>query len=196
MNFMDYRFFLSGIRAFLFDPAGAWEKTGVAKKPVKFIRDSFLLPLILLVSLASFAGSLLFTNTELSPLYSIFTGVRTFLVLYLAIHVSAVIFREVTFPLDLGRDFHKSFIIITFSFVPFLICQIFSSLFESLLFVNIIGLYGLYIFWEGAEKFLDPPQYKKMPLLIATAITMAVVYISADKLFKMLFDKIFYAFFD
>lgn len=193
---MNYKFFLQGIKNIIFDPAKAWEIIDTENKPVKVIRDSFVFPLILLVSLSAFTGSLIFTGTGFPPVYSVFTGIRTFIALYCTIYVTAVLFGEVTFPLDLGRDFYISFRIISFSFAPFLLCLILSNLFESLLFVNIIGLYGLYIFWAGAGKLLDPPQYKKMPLLIATTVTAAVIYISSTVVLKMLFERIYYAFFD
>lgn len=193
---MDFKFFLSGLKNIIFDPEKAWETIDIQNKPARVIRDSFLLPLIILASIASFAGSLLFSNTGLSPVYSLFTGMRSFLVLLSTVYVTALILGEVTFPLDLGKDFYVSFTIITFSFVPFFLCQIFSGLFESLLFVNIIGLYGLYIFWEGAEKFLDPPRYKKMPLLIAASIVAVIAYIATNTVLKMLLDRIFYAFFE
>lgn len=193
---MDIKYFITGLKNILFDPSGAWETINVEHRPLKVIRDSFLLPLILLVSLASLAGSLMFSSNNLPAVYSVFTGLRTFLVLLCTIYATALVLGEVTFPLDLGKDFYTSFTIITFSFVPFLICQIFSGLFESLLFVNIIGLYGLYIFWAGAEKFLDPPQYKKLPLLIATSVLAVGVYVVTNSILKTILDKIFYALFD
>ena len=81
------------------------------------------------------------------------------------------------------------------SITPFLMCQILSRLFESLLFVNIISFYGLYIFWIGAEKILNPPQYKKMPLLIATSISFAGIYIVTDLLLGTIIDRFYFLFF-
>lgn len=193
---MDIKFFITGLKNILFDPSRAWDTINFEHRPIKVIQNSFLLPLIVLVSLSTFAGSLLFSNSNLSPLFSLFLGLRTFLVLYCTVYVTALVLREVTFPLDLGRDFYTSFTIIAFSFVPFLICQILSGFFESLLFVNIMGLYGLYIFWAGAEKFLDPPQYKKMPLLIATSVAAVILYVLVNSILKVILEKIFYAFFD
>jgi hypothetical protein len=192
---MDYKFFLFGIKNIFMNPAKAWETIDSENKPVRVVRDSFLLPLIILVSISATAGSLIFTNTELSSVYSIFIGVRSFILLYITIYATAFIFGEITYPLDLGKDFSVSFRIIAFSIAPFLICQILSGLFESLLFVNVLGLYGLYILWTGADQLLTPPQYKKMPLLIAATIAMVVIYVATNALLNMLIDKIYYAFF-
>jgi hypothetical protein len=102
---------------------------------------------------------------------------------------------EITHPLDLGKNFSVSFKLITYSITPFLVCQMLSRVFESLQFMNVIGLFGLYIFWTGAEKLLNPAQYKKMPFLIAAMFIMAGIYILSSILLNVLIDKIFYAFF-
>lgn len=192
---MDFKFFLSGLKNIIIFPVKAWATIDSENKPVKFIINSFLLPLTILVSISAIAGSLLFTNAELSPVYSILTGIKWFLIIFITVYLTAIILGEITFPLDLGKDFSISFRLIVFSLAPFILCQILSRLFESLQFVNIIGLYGMYIFWTGAEKLLNPPQYKKMPLLIATTITLAAVYAGSNILLNVLIDKVYYAFF-
>jgi hypothetical protein len=176
------------------DPIKAWNTIDSENMPVKVVRRSYLFPLILLVSVSAFMGSLIFTNTELSPVYSILVGIKYFLLLFFTVYVTSYILGEITFPLDLGRDFSVSFRIIVFSVTPFLLCQILSCIFESLLFVNILAMYGLYIFWTGAEKLLNPPQYKKMPLLIASVITLGGVYLVIGMLLNKIIDKIFFVF--
>ena len=193
---MDFKFFILGIKNILYNPVKAWETIDSENKSVRIVRNSFLFPLVILVSASAFAGSLFFTHTELSPVYSIFVGIKCFILLFITAYATAIMIGKITFPLDLGKDFSVSFRIIVYSMTPFLFCQILSGIFESLLFVNVIGLYGLYIFWAGAEKILNPPQYKKMPLLIASMFCMAGIYILSSVLLNWLVDKIFYSFFD
>ena len=192
---MDYKYFLRGIKNIILNPVKAWETIDSETKSLKLPRDSFFFPLIILVSVSAVIGSLIYINSELSPVYSLFVGIKCIGVLYLTIYASAYIFGEITYPLDLGKDFNVSFRIIVFSMTPFLLCEILSRIFESLLFVNIIGLYGLYIFWTGIEKMLTPPQYKKMPLLIATAFTIAGIYIVSNLVLTMLLDRVYFALF-
>ncbi|TAL60530.1 MAG: hypothetical protein EPN88_15780 [Bacteroidetes bacterium] len=192
---MDYRFFFKGIINIILNPIKAWETIDSENRPIKLVRDNFFFPLTILVSLSAITGSLIFINAKLSPVYSLLEGMKCFGVLYFTIYATALIFREITYPLDLGRDFNISFRILVYSITPFLLCQILSQIFESLLFVNVIGLYGLYIFWAGTEKMLNPPQYKKMPMLIATTITLACIYIATNVALTMLIDRIYYYFF-
>jgi hypothetical protein len=193
---MDYKFFLNGIINILTYPKRNWENAEKENITTSKIRNSFLLPLVILISITSFFGSLLFANAELSPIYSVMTAIKNLILILITVYASALIIKEITYPMDLGRDFRTSLIIVVYSFTPFLLCMLVSTLFESFLFVNIIGFYGLYIFWTGAEKFLNPAQYKKMPLLIASTITLAGIYIATNLVLSMVVDRFFFAFFD
>jgi hypothetical protein len=192
---MNNKLFLFRVIGIIINPIKAWEIIDSENKSVSVIRNSFLFPVILLVSLSATAGSLIYTNAELSPVYSVFVGIKCFLLYYITAYASAFILREITYPLDLGRDFSISFRLIVYSIVPFLLCQILSRLFESLLFVNILSLYGLFIFFAGTEKMLTPPVYKKMPVLIATTLTFIGIYVITNILLTTLIDKIFKVFF-
>jgi hypothetical protein len=192
---MDYKYFLSGMKNIILNPVEAWEKIYSENKTVKFLRNNLVIPLIIIVSVSAFIGSLIFTNVELSPIYSVFESIKCLLAIFITIYATSYLFSEITYPLDLGKDFTISFKIIVYSITPFLLCQIFSRLFESLLFVNIMSLYGFYIFWLGTEKMLTPPRYKKMPMLIATTVIYVGIYIITNLVLTKLIDKIYYAFF-
>jgi hypothetical protein len=193
--FMANKFFLIVVKDIISNPVKTWESIDSDNKPVRVIRNTFLFPLIALVSVSAIAGSLIFTDSQLSPIYSLFTGIKCFILLYITIYASAYVLKEITYPLDLGRNFDVSFRLLVFSAVPLLLCQLFSRLFESLLFVNVISLFGLYIFWTGIERLLTPPVHKKIPLLIATFITFTAIFIGTDLLLSKLIDKIYYSFF-
>ena len=192
---MNLIFFLKGIKNIVLNPVKFWETVKLEQPSTMLARNSFFIPLSLLVALSAFLGSLLFANAELSPVYSVLISIKFLAVILIAVYATSYLLGEITYPLDLGRDFNISFRLVVFSITPFMLCQILSHMFESLLFVNIIGFYGLYIFWIGSEKTLNPPQYKKMPLLIAATITFAGIYIASDLLLSMITDRVYYSFF-
>jgi hypothetical protein len=191
---MNFNFFLKGIKNIVFTPAKFWE-TVISEHPsAGIIRNSFFIPLVLLIALSAFFGSLLLANAEMTASYSLLLSIKNIIVIFIAVYASSYLLGEITYPLDLGKDFNISYSLVVFSATPFLLCQILSRMFESLLFVNIIGLYGLSVFWIGAEKILNPPQYKKMPLLIAATITFAGIYIVTDLFLGMITDRLYYSF--
>lgn len=192
---MDYKFLYHRIKYLILDPVKAWDEIHSDNRPIKDVRNSFFFPLITLVAIAAFLGSVIFANTGLSVIYSILVGIKYFLLLCLVIYATAFIFREITYAMDMGRDFTISFKMIVYSIAPFLICQMVSRIFESFIFINILALYGLYIFWIGAEKMLNPPEHKKMPMLIAATLTMIGLYIAANFFLTMIIEKFYFAIF-
>lgn len=187
--------FLFVVKDIMINPIKTWESIDSENRPVNVITSHFLFPLIFLVSVSAFAGSVVYANSQLSPVFSVFEGLKCFILFYITIYATSFILKEITYPLDLGRSFGVSFRLISYSVVPLLLCQILSRFFESFLFVNAVALFGLYIFWTGTEKLLTPPAYKKIPLLIATFVTFASIFFATDFLFTKLILKIYYAFF-
>jgi hypothetical protein len=192
---MDYKFFYKSLLNVLFAPAKAWDNIVVENRSGKSLRNNLLYPLVILVSIASFLGSIIFINSTLSPVYSLFKGFRFFILLLSVSFFSALALGEITRPLDLGRNFPVSFRLIVYSLVPLFLCQAVSQLFESLVFVNILSLYGLYIFWIGAEKILNPPDYKKMPMLVAIFTIAAASFFAFNLVLTSIFDRIYFHFF-
>jgi hypothetical protein len=192
---MDYKFLLQRFIQILFNPVKEWESIYSENRPLKVTRNSYLLPLTILIALAAMAGSYLIINKQLSIMYSILTGLKYFILLIAVIYSSAFLLKEMTYALDLGRDFSIAFKLIVYSLTPLFVCLAISSLFESLVFIDILALYGLYIFWEGVIKMLNPPEHKKMPLLIATTITITGLYIAFSVVLNLLVDRFYYAFF-
>jgi hypothetical protein len=192
---MDFKFLHRRIKYVILDPVKAWDAIHSENRPIKDVRGSFFFPLIILVAIAALTGSLIFDNSGLSVAYSILAGVKYFLLYYFAIYATALILREISYALDLGRNFTVSFKLIAYSIAPLLLCQITCRIFESFIFVNVLSLYGLYIFWLGMEKMLAPPEHKKMPMLIAATISLTGIIVAGNLILTMVVDRIYFTFF-
>ncbi|MCJ7446154.1 MAG: YIP1 family protein [Bacteroidales bacterium] len=191
---MNIKFFLHRIKDIILNPAKTWEAIYSENRPVKDTRNSFLLPLIILVAVTACIGSFIFTHSQLSFIYSVFIGIKYFALLWFVIFISAIIFKEITHALDLGKSFTVSFKLIAYSMAPFLLCLVVSLLFESLFFINILAFYGLYIFYIGADKMLNPPEHKKIPMLISVSVIVIVLFIVTSWVLTQLIDRIYFAF--
>jgi len=189
---MDYKFLYHRIKYIILNPAKAWTVISEENRPLRDPRNSFLFPLVILVTVSAFLGSIIFTNSTLSPVYSIFIALKYLILNLLVVYASAVVFSEITKALDLGKNFTVSFKMIVYSLAPFFLCQIVSHLFESLIFVDVLALYGLYVFWVGAEKMLNPPEHKKMPMLVATFIVITGFFIAGSIVLSSIIDRIYF----
>ena len=192
---MDFKFLSHRIKNIILNPEKAWDAIHYENKPVKYVKGSFFLPLTILVAISAFLGSILFTNVGVSWAYSVLVGLKYFLLLFFVIYGTAFIFNEITNALDLGRNFDSSFKIVAYSSAPFLLCQIISRVFESFIFVNVLALYGLYIFWTGVEKMINPPEQKKVTLLISAAVVFVLLIVMGNWVLTQIIDKLYFAFF-
>jgi Yip1 domain len=192
---MDFKFLTDSVKNIIVDPSKAWDIIHSENRNVKYVKISLILPLILLASVSALLGSYFFINTGLTDIYSVLSGIKYLLLYYLVIYGTGLILAEITKALDLGRNFDLTFKLVAYSSIPFLICQIVSRLFESFLFINVLALFGLYVFWTGMEKMINPPEQRKLPLLIAAAVIFVVLFFSADWILSGLFDKLYFTFF-
>ena len=164
---MDFRFLWDRIRQLIVDPEKAWYTIYTEDKPAGYIRNNFFLPLVVLAAISAFLGSLLFTNTGVSEVYSVLAGIKYIILYSSVIYATTYVFVKISSYLNIKNDLQSSFNIVVFSAAPFMLCQIISRLFESFIFINILALYGLYLLWLGNEKLLNPPEKLKTPLLLA-----------------------------
>jgi len=192
---MDLRFLYHRTKYFIINPGKAWEVVHREARPMVFVRGSFFLPLIILVSVSAFLGSMFFINTTLKPMYSVLTAVTTFLFLYLGVYGSAFAVREIMRAMDLGHDFLVAFKLVAYPMAPIFLSLTVSRLFESLLFINVLGLYGIYIFWIGMEVMVNPPDHKKVPMIIATVVTMLLIFLFLQVFLSRLAQTLYFSIF-
>jgi Co/Zn/Cd efflux system component len=88
-----------------------------------------------------------------------------------------------------------AFKLVAYSLTPLFLTLTFSRLLESLLFINLLGLYGLYIFWTGMEEMVNPPEHKKLPMLIATVIAMLIIFGLLQVVLSRLTETVYFALF-
>jgi hypothetical protein len=192
---MDFKFLVHTVRSIILDPMREWDVIQTENKPASLFCRSLFFPLLILASVSAFLGSFLFTNTELSSVYSVLTGVRYLVLFYLALNGTTFIFKEITNAFGYEMAFSSSFKIIVCSVVPLFLCQVISRLFESLIFVNILSFYGLYILWTGIEKTINPPERKKILLMISAAAAFIALLFIANWILTLVFDKFYFSIF-
>ena len=192
---MDFKFLADSIRNIIVDPIKAWDTIHSEDKKTKYLKINLILPLTALAAVSAFLGSYYFINTGLTNAYSVLASIKYFILYYLVIYCTTLIIKEIAKAMNLGMDLDLSFKLVAYSAIPFLLCQILSRVFESFIFINILALYGLYVFWVGVEEMLDPAEQKKIPLLIAATVTFIVLFYSADWILSAVIDKLYFAFF-
>ena len=124
---MDYKFLYKNLLRIIFTPEKAWNIIIEENRPIKYLRNNFLFPLVILVTLSVFLGSIIFINAKLSAVYSIFTGIKYLVLFLVVIYSAALVLGEITKPLDLGKNFTISFRLTVYSLTPLFFCQLLST---------------------------------------------------------------------
>lgn len=189
---MDFKFLIKSITEIILDPVKAWDSIYSESRSVSYINLNLFLPLVIIASISAFLGSLLFINTGLLKTFSILAGIKYLLLYPVVIYGTSFIITKAAAALNIGINFNLSFKLIMYSSVPFLLCQAVTRLFESFIFINILAFYGMYIMWTGTEKLLNPPQNKKLHLLLASAILFLLSFFITDWFLNRVFDILFY----
>lgn len=193
---MDIKFFYYRLRYLMLYPEKAWRVIDDEKRPLRYMQRSYFFPIITITSLAAVIGALFFKHGGLTYFYPLFLGIRYFLFFLVTAWLTALILNEATKALDLGKDFSRAFKLTAFSLAPLYICMTASLLFESLLFVNLLALYGIYLLWLGIEQMINPPDHKKAPLMIAIVVAFAIIYYLSYKILNfVVIDLIYFTIF-
>jgi len=192
---MDYKFFLRQTALIILSPVKVLESAKRGDHSIIKLRNNLLFPLLVLVAICSFLGSWLFANPTLHPAYWVLAGIKYFLLDLAVVYLSSFLFSAIGKAMDLPADFAFSFSTVTYSLIPLFICQMLSLIFESLAFINILSLYGLWIIWLAGEILLEAPAYKKKALLVASLVVIAELYIGCSLALASIIERIYFAFF-
>ncbi|HVN57127.1 MAG TPA: hypothetical protein VMT63_02410 [Bacteroidales bacterium] len=192
---MDYKFFLRQIWISVISPSKVLAEIPGQSHSIRHIRNNLFFPLLVIVAICSFLGSVFFANVTLQPVYSIFLSLKFVILDLILVYLSALVFREIAKALDLQADYSWSFKILVYTMIPFFLCQVVSLLFESLAFVNILSLYGLRTIWLTGESLLNTPAHKRVPMLVANFIVITELYIGGAIALTSVIDRIYFHFF-
>lgn len=192
---MDYRFLYRRIKNLTTDPVREWNSILAGDKPVGEINRLFLLPLVIMASVAAILGTLFFTHSGLNPLYSVLAGIKTFILYYTVVYAFTYLYKLVSGYLDVKKDGDFAFRLVVYSISPLLVCQIISQLFESLIFVNILAFYGFYFCWAGLLCYTGLSDKKRIQLFIAASVLFVILFFGAGRLISAVSDKIYFALF-
>ncbi len=192
---MDYRFLYRRIKSLTVDPIREWDSIMAGDKSVGEINRLFLLPLVIMTSIAAFLGTLFFTHSGLNPMYGVLAAVKTFLLYYTVVYAFTWLYNFVSGYMDVKKDHDFAFRLIVYSISPLLICQIISQLFESLIFVNILAFYGFYFCWAGLLAYPDITDKKRFQLFIVSLILFLVLFFGVGRILSTVSDKIYFTLF-
>lgn len=181
------------IRDIIVNPTAMWQSVREENRSVHELRISFLLPLSLLISLAGLTGMLIFTYHGLSVIFPLTVSLKYLISCFAAVEISALIVTEIA-PLFTGRrSFNENYKLILYSIAPFLVAMIITRLFPSLIFLNLVGLYGIVIAWKGTIILSEAHVSQRIKYTIVIFFATLSVYFTLALMLSAVLDGLFYS---
>jgi len=179
------------VQALLVDPKKEFLVIKTEARTSAFILNNYVYPLMLVFIITTFIGSVVFGNDTLLDgiinfVFSVLVTIPAlFLSIYIGIWTMKMVFPKVNlkyqnFKLNLPELKIetlglKTFTLITYSLTPVYISMIVSGVFPGLSkLINLFGLYGIIIYWLGADILIDEMIPKNRNLFIILSLTIFI----------------------
>ncbi len=163
------------IKEVIFEPVSFWEKQKEGKNQNQQTFSGYFLPLLVLVFLAVFFSELIRGSRFYLdfPLMKASREVMLFLLQYV---ISVFLTNELMKAFGGERSFFIARKLIIYSLTPFLLVSSITGMFPFLYVLDVLGLYGFYIFWIGVKTLLEFPERKQTSYILVTTMANFFVF--------------------
>jgi hypothetical protein len=172
---VNFNQIFKNIKAIIFEPVKFWELQKEDKSQDKHAFSNFLLPFLILIFLAVFVSEIVrgsrFYLTF--PLMKAGREVLLFLVQYV---ISVFLTNELIKTFGAIKNIFIARKLVIYSLTPFLLVSVITGMFPFLYVIEVLGLYGFYIFGMGVKILLEFPERKKTSYVLVTIMANFFVF--------------------
>lgn len=171
-------------KAILLQPKETWPKIAEDTVTTGDLLRNYAVPLAAIGPVASFIGGQVFGYGAFGISYrpgfmgALGTMVATYVLSLIAIFVLAAVANFLAPKFGGKSDNGRAFKLVVFTMTAGWIAGVF-GLIPSLMFLSILGLYGIYLFYTGAPVLMGVPQDKAGGYTAATFVVAIVLYFIA-----------------
>jgi len=181
-------------RYIIFQPVRAWETIRKENRSVRTVQGSFLIPVLIMISLSAFVGSLIYNPSGLSILFPVIRALKQFLCFYLTVLLSSLTLNEISLAFVQSKDYSFNFKLVTYSFTPLFITVIITRFLPDLALLNLLSLYGAYIIYTGLNTIENISRRAFLRYFIVALLIVIVFYLALSWLIRSLLEGIYFAF--
>jgi hypothetical protein len=151
----------------------------------------FLLPLLLLVAVASVLGSYIpMVGKVMAPEILIVSGLKPLLSLLLSVVISILAINAMIGTFGGTPDLNKASKLVMYSFVPGILVTIIVGLAPWFYILGLFFLYSFYIFFLGTPILLDIPAERQSNFSTLSSTTILVIYLMISFILSSFFGAI------
>ncbi len=190
----DIRMLRDRARYIILHPVRAWETIRKENRSVRTVQGSFLIPVLILISLSAFFGSLIYNPSGLSILFPVIRAFKQFICFYLTVLLSSWAVNEISLAFVHNKDYSFNFKLVTYSFTPLFITVIITRFLPELALINLLGLYGAYIIYTGLNTIENISRRALLRYFIVALLIVIVFYLALSWLIRSLLEGMYFAF--
>jgi len=163
------------------NPFTEWEVIKLEPESVSWHMKKFVLPMTLIIALATFFGYLLALSIyNYSIIYVAIKAVAAFCESFFTLWVSTLIIKELSVRLKSPVELTKLFKLFAYSFSAFYTAAIFAGILANYKtlgsFLKFLGLFGIFPFWIGCEMLLNISSEKRTRFILVSLVVILFVY--------------------
>lgn len=191
---IDFQMLWDRARYIVIQPVKAWEAISKENRSVRTVHSSFLIPILVLISLSAFAGSLIYNPAGLSILFPVLRALKQLICFYLTVLLSAWVINELSIALIKNKNYSFNFKLVTYSLTPLYITVLITRFLPDLAVINILSLYGAYILYTGLKTVENTTGQSLLRYFIVALLTIIIFYLAISWISRSLLEGIYFAF--
>lgn len=161
----------------LADPSKFWKEQREGEIVLEGAFKNFFLPLVVLVGVAVFVGEFI-SNSEFLLSYAVAKSIREMVSYVFIFFLSAYLLNELLKTFGGKKDKLAIARLMAYSLLPFLMASFVTGLFPALYMLNIVSLYGFFLFFWGVKECLDlPAENKTRYAMVGILLIIFVVFL-------------------
>jgi len=190
---IDLRMLRDRARYIIIHPVKAWETIRKENRSVRKVQSSFLIPILVVISLSAFAGSLIYNPTGLSILFPVIRALKQFICFYLTVFLASWVLNELSVAFRTNKDYTLNFKLVTYSLTPLFITVLITRFLPDLALINILSLYGAYILYTGLKTIENITGQSLLRYFIVALLTIIIFYLTISWMSRSLLEGMYFA---
>ncbi len=170
-----YRQLFQTCSSVIIEPTKVWKNEKSEDSAQTTFKDYFL-PLVLLVGTGVFLGEVIFRG-ELLFGYAVAKAAREVISYILQYYISVYVLNELLTSFGGKKDQSAISRLVAYSFLPFLAVSFITGLFPGLYVIGILGLYGVFLFFQGVKESLNLPAENQNRYILIALLLIFLIFI-------------------
>jgi len=163
------------LKKVIVEPHNFWEEQKKGKEVNKHLFTLYYLPLLIVVFVAVFTSELI-RGSRFYLAFPLMKAGREVILFLLQYIFSVLLTNELIKAFGGEKNFFIARKLVVFSLTPFLLIAIITGLFPFLYVLDILSLYGFYVFWTGVKALLVFPERKQTSYILVTIMANFFVF--------------------